>query len=255
MSKSQKILNLAVAVGEELLKNGAEIYRVQDTIIHIIEAFGITDYNVYVISNGIFATVNENQEDAHSSVRHVPLGNVNLNRIAEINQLSRDLCGHSMTVEKAYDVLDQSCKTKCNPFYIQVLSYGMGSACFCYLFGGSVFDSLAAFILGVVLGVYSVDANRRRKSKFVSCILGSAIVTAGSILFSRGFAISTDKVIIGAIIPLVPGVSFTTSVREFFNGDYLSGSIHLIDALLIAACIAIGVGASMQCYHFLGGKL
>lgn len=255
MSESQRILNLAVTVGEELLKNGAEIYRVQDTIIHIIEAFGITDYNVYVISNGIFATVNESMENAHSSVRHVPLGNVDLEKIAEINQFSRDLCDHSMTIEKAYEVLDHCHKAKPNPLYIQVLSYGMGSACFCYLFGGNLFDSLVAFFLGLVLGIYSVDASRRNKSKFVASILGSAIVTAGSLLFSAKLNISADKVIIGAIIPLVPGVSFTTSVREFFNGDHLSGSIHLIDALLTAVCIAIGVGTAMQCYHFIGDRL
>ena len=29
----------------------------------------------------------------------------------------------------------------------------------------------------------------------------------------------------------------------FFNGDYLSGTIRLIDALLVALCMAIGVGA------------
>ena len=49
-----------------------------------------------------------------------------------------------------------------------------------------------------------------------------------------------DKVIIGAIMPLVPGIAFTTSIRDFYNGDYLSGTIHLIDALLTAICIAVG---------------
>lgn len=31
------------------------------------------------------------------------------------------------------------------------------------------------------------------------------------------------KMIIGGLIILVPGVPFTTSIRDFFNGDYLSG--------------------------------
>lgn len=255
MLESQRTLNLAVAVGEELLRNGAEIYRVQDTIIHIMEAFGITEYNVYVISNGIFATINETREDAHSSVRHVPLGNVNLSKIAEINQLSRNLCNHSLTVEKAYEILDHSRRVKSMPAFILVLAYGVGSACFCYLFGGNLFDSLVAFFLGLLLGIYSLDASRRNRSKFVASILGSAIVTAGSLLFSIRLALSADKIIIGAIIPLVPGVAFTTSVREFFNGDYLSGSIHMIDALLTAICIAIGVGVTIQLYHFLGGVI
>ena len=56
-----------------------------------------------------------------------------------------------------------------------------------------------------------------------------------------------DKIIIGGLIILVPGVPFTSSIRDFFNGDYLSGTIRLIDALLVSLCMAIGVGA----VHFL----
>lgn len=43
-------------------------------------------------------------------------------------------------------------------------------------------------------------------------------------------------------MPLVPGIALTTSIRDFFNGDYLSGAIHMIDAVLTAFCIAAGVG-------------
>ena len=40
MEESQKILKLAVSIGEELLKNGGEIYRVQETIGRVLEAYG-----------------------------------------------------------------------------------------------------------------------------------------------------------------------------------------------------------------------
>ena len=40
---------------------------------------------------------------------------------------------------------------------------------------------------------------------------------------------------------LTPGVALTMGVRDILNGDYLSGSIRLLDALLIAGSIAGGV--------------
>ena len=62
--------------------------------------------------------------------------------------------------------------------------------------------------------------------------------------------------IIGAIMPLVPGIALTTSIRDFFNGDYLSGTIHMIDALLTSFSIAVGVGAVMTIYRIvMGGAL
>ena len=61
-----------------------------------------------------------------------------------------------------------------------------------------------------------------------------------------------SHIIIGSIIPLVPGVPLTNSIRDFFNGDYISGTIRLIDTLLIAACIAIGVGGMLMIANMLG---
>ena len=83
--------SLAVETGDALLRNGAEVYRVEDTVLHILKAYEITDCDVYVLSNGIFASANENKEDACSMIRHVPLGSTHLGRIAALNQLSRDL--------------------------------------------------------------------------------------------------------------------------------------------------------------------
>ena len=49
-----KYLTLAVDIGEELLRNGAEIYRVEDSIAHVLKAYEVDNYNVYVLANGIF---------------------------------------------------------------------------------------------------------------------------------------------------------------------------------------------------------
>ena len=68
-------------------------------------------------------------------------------------------------------------------------------------------------------------------------------------------ALDFNRVVIGGIIPLVPGVAFSTSIREFFNGDYLSGVIHLIAALLTAVCIALGVCGGIFVLRQLGGVL
>lgn len=54
-------------------------------------------------------------------------------------------------------------------------------------------------------------------------------------------AVNANAAIIGALMVLTPGVALTMGVRDILNGDYLSGSIRLLDALLIAGSIAGGV--------------
>ena len=66
---------------------------------------------------------------------------------------------------------------------------------------------------------------------------------------------SLDKIIIGSIIRLVPGIALTTSIRDFLGGDYLSGTIRMIDAFLVGGCIAIGVGAVVMLYVLAGGAM
>lgn len=254
--EGRTILNLAISVGEILLQSGGEIYRVQETVSRILEAYGIQDYHVFVVTNGIFATVDEQREDAGSMVRYVPIGEVNLKKVAEINQLSREICEKNCSVETAYERLEQ-CKNSPsagNPALI--FACGIGSAGFCYLLGGRPYDSMVSFFLGMMLEIFLLVAAKHHASRFIMNIVGSALVTMGSLaLYAAGAGILSDKIIIGGIIPLVPGVALTTGIRDLFNGDYLSGSIRLIDALLTGMCIAIGVGAAIKLFQLSGGVL
>ena len=61
-----------------------------------------------------------------------------------------------------------------------------------------------------------------------------------------------DYMIIGSIMPLIPGVPFTNAIRDIADGDYISGSVRMLDALLVFFCIAIGVGMA---YSMMMGAL
>ena len=62
MAYTKEILTLAVEIGDCMLRNGAEIYRVEDTVVHILSSYEVEEFDVYVLSNGIFASANENKE-------------------------------------------------------------------------------------------------------------------------------------------------------------------------------------------------
>lgn len=257
MAVTKEILALAVEMGDALLRNGAEVYRVEDTVMHILKAYEIENYDVYVLSNGIFASANEDRDDACSMIRHVPLGTTHLGRIAALNQLSREICSHDCSLIDAWTRLDECKSIPFGKQSIHVFFCGLGCGCFSYLFGGMPLDAVISFFVGMLLQLFLFGLKRHKNSKFITNILGSALVTLLSlVVLSLGTPILYDKVIIGSIMPLVPGIALTTSIRDFFNGDYLSGAIHMIDAILTAFCIAVGVGAVITIYRFvMGGAL
>ena len=187
-------------------------------------------------------------------IRHIPLGTTHLGRIAALNQLSREICSHECSLIDAWNRLERCKNISFGKPVVHIFFCGLGCGCFSYLFGGTALDSIVGFFIGMLLQVFLFALKRHKNSKFITNILGSAFVTLLSlIVLSFGTPILYDKVIIGDIMPLVPGIALTTSIRDFFNGDYLSGALHMIDAILTAFCIAVGVGTIITIYHFARG--
>ncbi len=249
-SNEKLIFNLAISVGEFLLKNGGEVYRVQNTIERILDSYNIKEHHVIVLSTGIFASIEDNEKDiSYSVVRNVPLGNTDLGAIASVNQLSRELCSHSCSPEEGCLRLKNFEQVPLIKVHWRILSCAMSCSAICTMFGGSLLDAFIDFFLGALLQFFLISTTKKGVSKFIKSIIGSGIITFCSILIVYLLPIvNADKIIIGGIIPLLPGVAITISIRDFFGGDYLSGSIHLIDALLSAMCIAIGVGGIIKLY-------
>lgn len=254
MAHTKEILTLAVEIADTMLRSGAEIYRVEDSVIHILEAYGLEDFDVYVLSNGIFASANENREDACSMVRHVPMASTQLNRVAALNQLVRDICDHKCSLPEAGLRL-QECRVL-PPFSpaTTILACGIVCASFSFLFGGNPLDGLFSFCIGLLEQLFVLTCKKYKVPRFLTTVYTSVVISLLCIFsLMTGFPIHHDKLVVGSIMPIVPGIVFTTSIRDFYNEDYLSGSIHLIDALFTALCIAVGVSLPILLFRYLGG--
>lgn len=256
MEKNREVLELAVLAGETLLANGAEIFRVEETIIRILESFGITDHNVYVVTNSIVASVEEQGEAPCYAVRHVEQSNLNLSRVTAVNTVSREIAAAKgvCDIPALREKIVTCGKAPEGAAWLRVLACAMGAGSFCYILGGDVWDSVAAFLAGLVLQLFLFGSQRVGMNRYIERILGGVVITICSqLLLLAGVGHSLDSVMTGVIMPLVPGVLLTTAIRDFFNSDYLSGTIHLVDALLIAASIAVGVGSTLWAWSFMQG--
>lgn len=254
MNDVKKVLDLSVMAGEILLRNGAEIFRVHDTMTIIANTYKAENFNAFIISNGIFASISNSEVNHYTEVKHIPLSPVHLGRVTSVNNLSREIANGKYTVEEAMNELDKISKIPYSSNKLQILCSGIGSSCFCYLLGGTFFDSLVSFISGIILYIFITSIAHKNISKITVNILGSGLVTIlGVLMFNLGMGNNIGKIITGSIITLVPGVPLTNSIRDYLNGDYLSGTIRLIDALLIAFCIALGVGVVLKIATSIGG--
>lgn len=247
---SRRVLHFAVLVGETLLYNGGEIFRVQDTMERVAKAFGEKDFHAYVLTNGLFASV-EGAACESSTVRAMQPGATHLGRIIAVNALSREIAAGGVDLDEAYRRLEEIRRMPYKRNVWRVIACGIGCGCFSYLFGGSVMDAMAATVAGLCLEPLRIALDRANTGKVVSNLLASvwvALISLLCVLAMRpfGVAMNLDKVIIGGIIPLVPGIALTTGIRDIAGGDYLSGTIRAIDAMLVGGSIALGVGLVLK---------
>lgn len=62
-----------------------------------------------------------------------------------------------------------------------------------------------------------------------------------------------DGIIIGSIMPLIPGLAFTNAIRDIADSDFLSGTVRMMDAVMVFVYIAVGVGIVLMTYNKLTG--
>ena len=213
--------------GQTLLENGGEVFRAQQTMEIMAASLGVRDFHVYVLTNGIFASAHLPGRDAVSLVRHVPTVSVHLGRVEAVNELSRELAARTLP--------------RSTP-QLEILACVVGSAGFAYLFGGTLADMPVAAVAGLLEALVCQQFARHGINRIFTDIVAAFCGTIWAIAVQTVVpAVNANAAIIGALMVLTPGVALTMGVRDILNGDYLSGSIRLLDALLIAGSIAGGV--------------
>mgnify|MGYP002525305425 FL=1 len=237
MNDPTKPLDLAYEAGSILLENGAEISRVEETMRRIASHYGMEGEDLFVLSNGIIAT-----DKNYARSRFIPIKGASLDKVVAVNQLSRKVEQGEYSLEKLEYRLKQIRAMKGKPAWEQILASAVGSAAFCIIFGGSFMDSLASFIAGLILWVFMLFVASKQLSRIVGTASGGLIATLICFgLYRIGLGNHLSNMIIGAIIPLIPGVAFTNGIRDMANEDYIAGVTRLLDAMLTFFCIALGV--------------
>lgn len=253
MDESRAVMDLAVMAGSILIESGAEISRVEETVKRICRAYGAEQSESYVLTNGIFTTASLHGGETYARVRFLPSNSTRLDRIAAVNQLSREIAAGERDVASATQILREIQRMPGPKPLAQLGAAGIGAASFCHLFAGGLSDCACAAVCGVALQGFLLLV-RGRLGKLSVNLMGGALVTLLCLLMrSAGLGAQINQMIIGSIVPLVPGVSFTNAIRDIAEGNYLSGAVRMLDALLVGFCMAVGVMAAYTLWRWMGG--
>lgn len=235
------LLSCIMDMGELLLTSGAEVIRVEDTVRRLCTAYGFTRVDVFSITSSIVVTVQDKEGQVFTQTRRISARNTDLQKVALVNALSRQVCYNPITLEEFRERLAGIRRTKAYPLSIQCLCYAIISAAFAVFFGGTAMDGCAAALSGVLIFVTQLALGKLRINNLLQSVLTSAFTALVVVMLVRvGIGDSPAKITIGNIMLLIPGIAFTTSLRDLISGDTISGLIGICEAMVKAIAIAIG---------------
>lgn len=239
--RPERLIGCFLDIGELLLTSGAEVLRVEDTITRLCKAYGFARADVFTITSSIVLTVHTPDGNVLTQTRRILTQNINLERVAQVNALSRSLCAAPQPLETIQQEINTIRSKKGCPPLVQCLAYAVISAAFAIFFGGSFLDAVAALISGTVIYIALSFCKKMRLNSILQHMLVSALA-AFVIVLLVGIGIGKDPahIIIGNIMLLIPGIAFTSSLRDLINGDTISGLLGFAEAILKAMAIAIG---------------
>ncbi|QZY57484.1 threonine/serine exporter family protein [Crassaminicella profunda] len=255
----KNILALAVYAGEIMLKNGAETYRVEDTIIRICHAYNIPCVESFVTPTGIFVSIDpqdhNNDDNVITFIKRIQIRTIDLNKISQVNNFSRKLTTSYLSVEEGMDLLKKIDTLPKYPGLLKIIGAGIASAFFGLLLGSTYNDFFSSFFIAMIIYIAVSFIDKLHSNLFIQNFIGGAIAALLAIFsVNIDLGMNIDKIIISSIMILVPGVAITNAIRDYISGELLSGVARSAEAIIVAISIAVGVGAVMNTWiYFLGG--
>lgn len=250
ISQIKRIIKISTKTGKIMLQNGAETYRVEDTVKRMAESKGLNDVNVFVIPTGIMVSADHESDTITILERVYPEG-IDLESIDRANDFSRQFTQDSYTLEDAESMIEILNNPPKFSKLIRILASGMGGGFFVLMFGGTNLEFILSYFASS-LTVYFTDAlDSKHLNFFIRNIIGGFLSMLFSVLFVitvRAFHmnVALNMVIVGPLMTLVPGVSLTNGIRDLISGELLAGSAKIMEALFIAIALAFGVGMVLQ---------
>lgn len=245
-------LTCAMDIGEQMLISGAEVHRVEESLQRICKAFGATRTDVFIITSSMVVTIFDEENRPYTQTRRITGSTIDIEKIHRLNDLSRRICAQKMTLEQVRAALNEALCHKTYPFWVELLCYAGIAGAFTLFFGGSLTEAIVSLAAGAIVrcGIWLCD--RALTNKILSKFLSAVVATFLAYLSVRlGWVGSVDKIIIGNIMTLIPGIGLTNALRDLFTGDSIAGLLRTIEAVLIALAIAAGYFL----VAFLGGLL
>jgi uncharacterized membrane protein YjjP (DUF1212 family) len=258
----KRILILALFAGELMMKSGAEIYRVEDTIVRICRACRIDYVECFATTTGLFLSLDSgsDESDMHTFIKRIHSSSIDLMRISRLNRFSRVFTSTDLSVEAGFEQLRAIAAAPIYALPWRVLGAVLVGAFMSTFYGAGLIGMLVAGIAAGLAYLFSRLIAKLNFADFIRIFISCAVACfTVLLLLSLSHTHNTTAAILGAVTVFMPGVAITNAARDLLSGDMLSGVSRGLEAIVSAVGIAGATASSMALWArgggFIGDKM
>lgn len=249
-----RLVNTAADMGNLLIENGAEISRAEESMRRFFSAYGEAAGEVFAIPTFISVSVSTPDGRPITAIRRIPVRRVNMDRVERANDLCRRICRTKPDFDAIEREMHRISSLPTFPFWAQTAAFAFVASAFTLFYGGNASDACVAFLCGAAIKPVWRLLDHFRVNQFFIYIAASFVPAAIALLCAHfDLALSYDKITIGALMNLVPGIAITDFMRDIIAGDMIAGVLRFVESILVAAGIAIGAGIALTATRTLLG--
>ena len=198
----QKLINLIGEIGRLLLKYGAEIYRVEESLLRMCKSYGYQNVEVFALPTYFTLTIETHDYHTFTLSKRTQQNRVNLEKLYELNNLVRNVCCNRPNYHTLKAQVNEIINIPTN-MKLVFWGYGIGTASFTTFFGGGISETICGFFIGLILYFFIWIIEILEINNLVCTLLSSMLLTIIAIACNKiGFIDNLQAVIIGCLMIL-----------------------------------------------------
>ncbi|MGN0078786.1 MAG: threonine/serine exporter ThrE family protein [Coriobacteriales bacterium] len=246
MEEREDILNVLLKLGAAMLLSGAEVNRVERRLEELGRAYGASEMSVFVITASMVVTMEYPDGAKLTQTRRIlGAGGTDYRVIERLDRLAVECCAARPQAAELQRRMEE-CLTLPSDragFYAGSVFAAAGFAVF---FGGGWLEALVAGVFALLVAFMqrcwgNVAPNLIIFNLVCSLVVGLIICVVSWVLPD----LRVDKVLIGEVMLLIPGIAMTNAIRDMLMGDTIAGVMRFVETLLWAAGLACGFMAAL----------
>ncbi len=238
-----KAIGFILRLGRALHTYGLPANRLEEVMGKASEQLSLQG-QFFSTPTSIFAAFGP-QDQQHTFLIRISPGDVNLGKIAELDEVAVGVLRGSLDPAHGSEQIDKILSEP--PRYghlLMTIAYGLASACASRFLGGGLKEIAISAVIGLVIGLVLIATKKYSSLSNIFVPFAAFASSALAAIFSFVFgAFSVSNASLAGMIVLMPGLTLTVAMIELSTQHLSSGTARLSRAFVVF--LGMGFGAAV----------